>query len=130
MLGPVKRQCYSAFPMLSTLISMAEPALRTLGWASNLGRERLKKKIWDILQQASAQGLSIDGIRNEFRGQILADVPLAVIWGGAKKKGWLEIRHKWRVATKLPTEKQISNAVYEMVKEGSIRQLGGGHFRV
>ena len=119
------------YPLMDLgLISAVEAVAKVVGWASNFRRERLKKRIWDTLQQAGPQGLDATGIHTRFMGEILAGVPLSAVWGGAKNQSWLEIRNKWRVATKLPTVGQISEALYELLREGTIRHLGGGRYAI
>jgi hypothetical protein len=116
--------------MSVTLMSVIEGAARTVGWAANLRRERLKRRIWETLRAAEPRGLDVAGIHTEFLGGIIADVPLAAIFGEAKNQKWLEIRNRWRVATKLPTTSQISAALYEMSKEGTVRHLGAGRYGI
>jgi hypothetical protein len=112
------------------LIPAIEAAARAVGWAVNLRRDRLKRRIWETLRAAEPRGLDVVGIHTEFLGGIIADAPLAAIFGEAKNQRWLEIRHRWRVATKLPTTSQISAALYDMVKDGTVRHLGAGRYGI
>jgi hypothetical protein len=116
--------------MYFSLISAIEAAAKGVGWAANLRRDRLKKRIWETLLGAEPRGLDATGIHTKLLGGIIADVPLAAIFGEAKNQRWLEIRNRWRAATKLPTTSQISDALYEMSKDGTVRHLGGGRYGI
>src|SRR2546428_10297189 len=112
------------------LIPAIEGAAKAVGWAANLRREKLKIRIWETLHAAAPRGLDATGIHTELMGGMLADVPLVAIFGEAKNQRWLEIRNRWRVATKLPTISQISGALYEMSREGTVRHLGAGRYGI
>lgn len=117
-------------PMSLTVMSAIEGVAKAVGWAANLRRERLKTRIWKTLHAAGARGLDATGIHTEFMGEMLADVPLVAMFSEATNQRWLEIRNKWRVATKLPTISQISHALYEMSKDGTVRHLGAGRYGI
>lgn len=117
--------------MLESLVLKVVSSIpKVIGWMLNLRQEKLKIRIWETLRHAGLQGLDVDGIHNEFIGEILQDVPFSAVLGQARNQRWLDVRNHWRVLTRLPTQGQINHALYEMTKEGTVHHMGGGRYTV